>query len=168
MEQLHRYQQPCAPVGAYPTNGQIVDKQRQHHQHLDAKLDHRRNHIGDGDRESREVNLAEDIGIGGKGTCILIHAAGKEDPDGIAAHVEQNAGNTIGTDAGNATEDEGIDDGADQRIQKQPRRAQDCLLVGDCECPLGEQPNKIPVLPDLFQVQAKHPVFGRYVGVIFF
>ena len=65
-----------------------------------------------------------------------------------------------------SAEYEGINQGTDQRIQKQLRRSQNGLLVSNCEITLGKQHDQIPVLPYFFQVQVEPAVLGRDMRVI--
>ena len=129
---------------------QKIGKKQAHHNHLNEKADDCGNHVGNGGHQSREIDLAKDTRILRKGAGVGGQAVGKEGPDGVAAQVEQVCGHAVGADAGNFTEDEGLHQAAEQRRQKQPRRAKDGLLVGDNEIAFGEQVDEIPVVPDLF------------------
>ena len=101
-------------------------------------MDHGRDHIRNGNGQPGEIDLAEDSGISRKSTGIFCDTGGKVDPNGITAHVEQNTGNAIRANACDTAEHKGVNDGTNQRVQEQPCRTQNGLLVGNGKIPLGK------------------------------
>ena len=148
------------------TLNQKIGKEQAHHNHLNEETDDCGNHVGNGGHQPWKIDLAENTRIFRKGTGVGGQAVGKEGPDGVAAQVEQVRRHAVGADAGNFTEDKGLHQTAEQRRQKQPRRAKNGLLVGDNEIAFGEQVDEVPVVPDLFQIQLQPLMFGGNMGVI--
>ena len=97
----------------YRTLNQEIYHKGHNQNHLNAKADHGRKHIGDRGGQTGEINLTEHIGIGGKGIGIVGQTAGEKRPDGVAAQVEQHHGNAVGFDAGNAAKHKGLNNGAE-------------------------------------------------------
>ena len=90
----------------------------------------------------------------------------KENPQCIAAQIKQQRGNALGCNARNAAENHRVNDTADQRIQNNPCRAQNGLLVNQHEILTGKQRDQIPILPDFLQIQFQQSALGRYFLVI--
>ncbi len=159
VHQRHRNEQPGPPVGRNRSLRQVVGKEDQHEDHLHAELDDGRQHVGNRRGQAREIDLAEHARIGRKGLRVLGHAGGKENPDGVAAQIEQHLRDAVRLNARDPAEHERIDDAADERIEENPHRAQHRLLVGEHKGSPGEQDDQIAVSPDLLQVQVEPAVF---------
>ena len=69
----------------------------------------------------------------------MYQAGGEIAPDRVAAQIEQERGNAVGADAGNAAKDKRLHDTGKQGRQENPRRTKDGLLITHHEIPFGEQ-----------------------------
>ena len=154
------------PMGCHFLADEEIDHKQQHQNHLNAEPHNGRKHIGNRRRQSGEIDLAKDTGIFRKGVGIVAKAGVEIVPDSVTGQIEQQHGNAIGLNAGDTAEDKGLDNGAEQRGQKNPGWTQHGLLIGHHKIPLGKQINQVPILPDLFQIQIQPVMPGGYMGVI--
>ena len=67
-------------------------------------------------------------------------------PEDAAGHVEHEVGQTVGGQAGDAAEHHGEDQRRQQRLDDDPRRAEDGLAVHDGEIALDHHPDQVAVL----------------------
>src|SRR5215472_19248700 len=85
---------------------------------------------------------------------------GKIGPNGQSTEVEQHRWEAIGGKSPYPIKDEGEYHGCQQRLNKEPERAENCLLVFDDEI-LGDQDKKqVPILDQRLNIELK-PLLSR-------
>ena len=83
--------------------------------------------------KTREIDLAEEVRVVGKGGGIGSHAAGKKSPECVAAQIEQKLRNTVGAELCDVAEEHHISNACQQGVDKEPQRPQNGLHVADLE-----------------------------------
>lgn len=166
MQEHYGYQKPRPPIRRYRADDEIICEKEYDQDHLHAELDHGFKHVRDGHSKAWKIDLTENVRVGGKDVGIFGKSGREKDPDRVGAEIEEHLRNTVGGDAGNASENEGVDQAADQGIEKDPRRTENRLLIRNDKGPLREKQYQIAVFPDLAQVQIKYAMLGRYVCVV--
>ncbi len=159
-EQYERKRKDRQPVGMHLSGHDEIDPEAGEQQHLNAEIDGGRNDRSDRLGQTREVDLAENVGVILERVGSLVDTFGKEAPERVACHIEQDLRDTVRRQVGNVAEDDGIDNGRDERNEQDPRGAEDGLLVNQGEVFFYEHTDEIAVLPQFLQVQVEQPVTG--------
>jgi len=83
--------------------------------------------VGDDDRngghKARKVDLAKDASIADEGIGGSVQAGGEVTPHDIAGEVKQVLRQPVCGQTGNVAEDDGEDEGGDQRLNDEPQGA---------------------------------------------
>jgi len=108
---------------------------------------------GDGHHQAREVDLAEQPGVGDEGVGGAGQAVGEVAPQDVAGHVEQELGQAVGGELGDIAEDDGEDDGGEQRLDQEPQRPEDGLLITGDKVTPHEEGDQVAVAPDVRKLQ---------------
>ncbi len=136
---------------------------------LDGEGDQVGDDGGDGHHQAREVDLAEQSGVGDEGVGGAGETVGEVTPQDIAGHVEQELGQSVGGQLGDVAEDDGEDNGGEQRLDQEPEGAEDGLLVARDEVTPHEEGDQVAVAPDIRKLQVvpffagsddEVPIFG--------
>ena len=137
-----------------PGHGE-VDPEQNVHDKLDKEVDQAGKHLTDGCGKPRKIYLAEHLTVGNKGIGGSVDAGGKKGPHRVAGHVEQKAWRTVRRKPGNAAEHHVEQHRGDKRVQDDPQRPQDGLLVHDGKVALDEHDDQVTIAPQFFQVHIK-------------
>ena len=132
--------------------GRVVDIEGNERRQLNPSGKKIGKHLRDRRREPRKVHLAEKPRVPRKRVRRAVETGGEVAPEHRAAIVEQRRRYPVRRNLGQTPEDERVNDGREQRIQDEPQRSQDRLLVHRHEIPLHEEPHQVPVADDLPQV----------------
>ena len=132
-----------------------VDPEQNVHDKLDKEVDQAGQYLADGGGKPWEIHLAEHLAVGHKGVGRAVDAGGKKGPHRIACHVEQKAWCAVRGKACNAAEHHVEQHRGDKRVQDDPQRPQDGLLVHDGKVALDEHDDQVTVAPQFFQVHIK-------------
>ena len=79
-----------------------IEDEGEEESELDGEGDQVGDEDGDGDGEAGEVDLAEEVGIADEGVAGLGEAVGEVGPDDGAGHVEEELGQAVGGELGDA------------------------------------------------------------------
>ena len=151
----HRQRQrPQAEADRRTGHGKVHPETSEHGA-LHQKVDKCRKHLADGGGQARKVHLAEHARVIYKGVGRVVDAVGKEGPDRVARHIKQERGGAVGRKPGQPAEHNVEDDGGQQRVQDDPRRSQDGLLVQHGKIALDEHDDQVAVTPQLGEVYVK-------------
>ena len=90
-----------------------------------------------------------------------VEAARKVVPHDRTGHVEEHLGEAVGGQPGNLTEDHGVYQGGEKRLDDEPQRTEDGLLVAGDEVATHEEGDQVTVMPDLTQLQVIPLFAGR-------
>jgi len=140
----------------------------------EGKLDRKSDQVGNDDRDrhhqARKVDLAKQVGIGGEGGGGAGEAAGKVAPQNITRHVEEHLGKTVSWELGDVAEDDRENQRGKQRLDDEPQRTKDGLLVARDKISLHKHANQVAVVPHVTQLQIP-PLFSwsddEIPGIIF-
>ena len=128
------------------------------------KLDQECQEVGDrvGDRhnETREVNFAEQTGIGIEGAGATGQTTREVSPGHHPSHVKEKRWCTVRGKFGDATEYNGENRGGNDGLDEKPERAKDGLLVSRGEVALDQKIGQIAVAPDFLPIDVKKAVLG--------
>lgn len=116
----------------------IIHKQCQHQHHLDPKPDTVGENVGQRYRQAGKIHLAKQSRVAGKGAGVAGQAVGKIGLDGGAGQIKQQLRHAVGAQSGNTAKNHHIHDSRHERVDKEPQRAQNGLLVQRCEIALGK------------------------------
>ena len=122
------------------------------HDKLDQKVDEAGQRLADRGGQPREIDLAEHLAVRHKSIGRIVDAGGEKGPDCVARHVKQKRRRAIGRKAGQPAEDNVEQDCCDQRVQHNPRRAEDRLFVEHREVAFDKHHNEVTVLPQFAEV----------------
>ena len=122
---------------------------------LDAKGDQVGDGIGDGDGQPGKIDLAEYGGVAGKGGRAFVQAVGEIPPGHQPAEVKQKRRNIVGRQLGDVAKNDGEYKGREDRLDEEPERAENGLLVGGNKVAFDEQIDQVAVAPDLGKVDVK-------------
>lgn len=109
----------------------------------------------DGDRhyQAREVDFAKEVGVGCEGGAGAGEAGGEVTPKDVAGHVEEHLGQAVGGELGDVAEDDGEHQRGEQRLNQEPQRAKDGLLVARDEIAADEEADQVAIMPDVAQLE---------------
>ena len=141
-------------------NEQVVEIDGEEEQHLDEQPDQIARDGGKRNNEPREVNLPEDMGVGAEGRARLVQAVGEILPEADAGEVEEGLGEAIRRDARDAAEDDHVHDRRENRLDEEPERAQDRLLVDRDDVAPDEHREEVAVAPELLEVDLEQTLLG--------
>ena len=127
----------------------------QEEEELDGEGDEAGKQNRDGHGHARKVDLAKQLIVIGKRIGGLCQDIGKIGPDHGTRHIEEELREAIGGKLGNAAEDEGEDDGGQQRLDQEPERAEDGLLIDRDEVTAHEEEDQVTILPKLTEAQVQ-------------
>ena len=127
---------------------------------LDGEAQQVADDIGNRHHQAREIDLAEDCGVGDEGIRGLGQALCKVVPHRRTGEVEKRARDAVGRDPGDAAEDNHIHDDGQGGLHDKPDRAQDRLLVLGDDVALDEQGTEVAVGPQLLEVHGEELVLG--------
>ena len=94
-----------------------------------------------------EIDLTENAGVVDEGIGRLGEAFGEIVPHAGTGEVEQRPGNAVGRDAGDAAEYDHVHQDRKGRLDHEPDRSEDRLLVLGDDVALDKQGTKVPVIP---------------------
>jgi len=126
-----------------------------------------------GDHQAGKVDLAEEVGIGDENGGGSGYTGGEIAPGQHAAEVEKHAGQAIGRDLGDLAEDDGEHEGHHERLDDEPSRAEDGLLVFGDEVPSYQQEPQVAVMKQIPPRQPEpgtvrldhHTIIGFYFHI---
>lgn len=105
----------CAGVG-------VVAEHHEKQEHLHGEAHQVAHYNAEWHNEARKVDLAKDIGVVSKHRAGFGEAVGKVVPGRDAGHVEERLWEAVGAEACEVAENEGKDDGGEERLDKKPER----------------------------------------------
>lgn len=153
-------------VGRDEVEREKREKRRELHRHLRQVVEH----VADRHREAREVHLAEEPRVRYEHVAAVAEAAGEILPQHRSRIVEEDERDPVRADLREVPEHERVHDRRDERVDDEPQRPQDRLLVLRDEVPLHEQPHEVAVANHLAELKVEElslglddeiPVFGR-------
>lgn len=122
--------QKDVPVGSHRDSTQrISDVDNDEQSELDSETYEVADSAGQRTDQTREINLAEDGRIGDERVGSLCETVREVLPEADAAKIEQRLRNAIGRDSGDSAEDHHVHDDRKRRLDHEPERSEDCLLV---------------------------------------
>ena len=130
----------------------VIGEKGKKEEKLDAELDE----VGDDNRKrrdkAREVDFAENSGVGHEGGGGFCEAGGKVVPRRDAGEVEKHRRKSIGGEFGQTAEDHCENECGEDGLNKKPERAEDGLLVNGDEIPPHEHPKQVAVMPHIAEL----------------
>ena len=114
---------------------------------LEAELEEIKDDLGERHNEAREVNLAEDAGIGREDIATAIEGVGKIVPEHYTGHIEKGAGNLIGGKAGEVFKHEHKHYDRENGGNEEPKGTKDGLLILHDKIPLDVHIEQVAVAP---------------------
>lgn len=85
---------------------------------------------------------------------------GEVGPEEVAGHVEEERGRAVGGDPGDLAENDGEDNGGEQRCDEVPGRAKDGLLVLGDEIAAHKQDDEVAVAPEFPEPKVEEAAVG--------
>ena len=126
----------------------------------DHQVDDQAERLGDRDRDPREVDLGDQVGVEDQAVGAQHHRLGEEEPGHQAGHHEDRGREPVGGRLDDDAEDEREDEAQGERLEHGPADAEEALLVADLELALGEEVEEVAVLPELLAARPA-PAPGR-------
>ena len=117
-----------------------------------AKLDELADNGAERAHQPREIDLAEDAGIGHEGVAGAGEAGRKIVPDDDATHLEEQGIHPIGGYFGDHVKQQQAHHGGEYGLDEMPERTEDGLLVLGGKIPFYKQPEQVAVLPEVAEV----------------
>jgi len=149
-------QQQDSPVGAHDLRRRDeIGHETEQDGKLHAELEQPRQHHRERHDHPGEVDLPEDRGVGDEGFRGLGERLGEERPHRDPGQVEHRVRHAVRGDIGDIAEHDGEDDHHQDRLDHEPDRTQDRLLVQRHEVPSHQQQQQVAILPDLAQRHGK-------------
>lgn len=142
------------------TSQKVVCENRCKENELDAELNHGRDHYRQRHDESRKIDFAEYAGVRDEGIGSLRQTSGEVIPECHSGEIKEQGREIISWNSGDAREDDHEHQGGDQRLDEEPQRAENCLLVNRDKITADEHPEQVAVSPDILQMQVKQAVMG--------
>ena len=133
-------------------NGNIIDIDHDKEQQLDCEGDKRGGHARQRDDEAREIDFAEDAGIGSQHVGVLIEAGSEVVPHKDAAEIEDSLRYAASGDACQPAEDEHIHDGGEDGADEKPCQPEDGLFIDRDDVAPHIDGVEVAVVPDLLEV----------------
>ena len=138
----------CARVADDGINGIDKDEETE----LYAETQQVRQHIGNGHRKTREINLAKNTGIVHKSVGSLGKAFREIIPHAGTSQIKQWSRHAVGGDACDATEHDHVHDDRQGGLHHKPQGSKNGLLILSDNITLDEKGNQIPIVPQLSQI----------------
>lgn len=120
---------------------------------LDEEAQQVGNHRGDRHHETGEIDFPEHVLIRDEGVGGLLEAVGEIEPADITRHVEENLRDAVRAHLGDAAEDKHVHQDGKDRLDQVPQRPKDRLLILHDNIAPHEEPNQVPVAPNLPKIQ---------------
>lgn len=134
------------------SENQVVRKYNQEQSHLNAESHQVARNGCERHDESRKVNLAEHVRIFNECFAGLVQAFRKIGPQANAREVKERLREPVGTDFCDAAKHDHEHDGGHDRLNEEPQRPENGLLVPSDNVALDEHAVKVAVLPKLAKV----------------
>jgi hypothetical protein len=109
--------------------------------------------------QAREIDLVKNIGIGDKSIHGGRKAIGEKGPYDTAGQIKKYGRDMICRDFGHPAEDNKIDEGGEERLQKDPDGPENRLLITGNNIPANELKDQILILYQFFQVEPEPALF---------
>ncbi len=100
------------------------------------------------------------MGVGSESSGGVGEAAGEIAPEHSAGHVEEHLRKTVGGKLGDVAKDDGEYQRGKQRLDDEPQRTKDRLLITRDKVAPHEQADQVAVMPDVAQLQIP-PLLAR-------
>ena len=148
-----RRQMPAQSGWMAAPENPVIHEEADEEEELDDKLDQIRHRDGERGDEPREIDLAEDAGVGRESGGGLVQAGGEVVPGGGAGQVEQHRRQPTGGNLRHAAEDHREDQGGKQRLDEEPEGSEDRLLVDRDKIATDEHPEQVTIAPKLVEME---------------
>jgi len=122
---------------------------------LDEGRDKVREHLADRHGESRKVDLSEEPRVDGKSVHRVRELRLKIMPEHGPAVIKERVRNAFCPDIRQFPKNESVDYRCEERLENEPERTEDGLLVDRLDVPLREKHDKITIVPDLLKVEGE-------------
>ena len=126
---------------------------------LDAEAQEVADDVRDRHDQPREIDLAEDVGVGHEGVSRRVQTVREVLPHTDTAEVEERLWHAVSRDACDSAEDDHVHDDSQQRLDQIPQRSQDGLLILYDNVSLYEQQAQVAVVPEFLEVHRKKFLF---------
>ena len=145
----------------------VISKDDEEQSHLDAESNEVACDGGKWHDEARKIHFAEHVRVFDECLACLIQTFRKVCPKADAGEVKERLREPICTDFGDAAEHDHEHDGGHDRLDKEPQRSENGLLVPGYDIALYEHAVKIAILPKLPKINREQACFGLDDGCPF-
>ena len=125
---------------------------------LDPEPQEVTDYIRDRHHQAGEIHLAEDAGVFHERVGCLGDTVGEILPQAGTGQIEERSRYAVGRDAGDAAEHDHVHDDRESRLDDEPERAQDGLLVLGDDISFDKQGAQVPVLPQFLEIHREETV----------
>lgn len=132
----------------------IEDHQDNHQPHGHGKIHQCGGDGGKGKEQPGEVNLGDELGVLHDDGAAFAERAVEGVPPEQAGVGEEEIGNAVAVELGDAAEDESEDASAEERLKDDPDDAEGGLFVAEFDIAFGEGEEKIAELPHFAEIDA--------------
>ena len=137
----------------------VIREHQKEEPHLNCKAHQVACHGRHGNDQTRKINLSKNICIVDERFARLVQTFGKILPKANSRQIEQRLRKSVGTDLCNPAENNHEHNRRHNRLDKEPKRSKDCLLIPRHNVAFDEHTVQIAVLPEFVKVDAQQTRF---------